>query len=294
MDAVEWPSSARSAHTEPPHAAEPPDGHRPVEQPSVGRSPDRSCPQHRITLLGGFRLEADGEPLPVPTSAQRLVSLLALRGRCGRSRLAGSLWPDSPEARALATLRTAIWRVNQVAPSLIRSSGDSVALDPDVEVDVAELVESAHTVLSKGTGTVLDAVTTRSVDGDLLPDWTDEWLLMDRERLRQLRLHLLETLAGRLSDHGQFGMAMEAGMSALRADPLRESAHRTVIRIHLAEGNVAEALHAYDECRHLLARDVGVTPTPETTGLVRTIAPGRVKDGSLGSGRPWSTAALTG
>lgn len=265
MDAAEVTSKEAIERTAPS------DGER-----AAGRAPRaQTGPRHRITLLGGFKLEADGEPMPVPAGAQRLISLLALRGGCGRSRLAGSLWPESTEPRALANLRTAIWRANQVAPSLIRCGKDSVCLGPGAAVDVVDLVESAHSVMSAGSDALPEAFFTQYVDGDLLPDWNDEWLTADRERMRQLRLHLLEILACRLSERGQFGLALEAGMSALRADPLRESAHRAVIRIHLAEGNVAEALHAYAECRDVLARDVGVSPTAETTGLVRTVVPGR-------------------
>jgi DNA-binding SARP family transcriptional activator len=58
-------------------------------------------------------------------------------------------------------------------------------------------------------------------------------------------------------------------MTAVRADALRESAHRVVIRIHLAEGNVAEALHAYRHCSALLEREFGLTPSRETAELVR-------------------------
>ena len=109
------------------------------------------------------------------------------------------------------------------------------------------------------------------VEGDLLPDWSDEWLTAERERLRQLRLHVLETVAARLAAEGLFGMAMEAALAALRSDPLRESAHRAVIRIHLAEGNLAEAVHAYRQCQSLLARELGVAPSEEAARLVAAL-----------------------
>ena len=114
----------------------------------------------------------------------------------------------------------------------------------------------------------IDSPGLTQVDGDLLPDWDDEWLLVDRERLRQLRLHVLESLAGQLAREGRYGMALEAALAALCADAVRESAHRTVIRIHLAEGNLAEAVHAYQRCCAVLARELGTTPTSQTSGLV--------------------------
>lgn len=234
------------------------------------RPPSAPDPSRAVRLLGGFELSVAGAPVNVPTALQRAVAYLALRGRCGRSRLAGTLWPDATELRAMANLRTGIWRINQVAPGVVTSRHDALTLAPDVEVDVTRLVAAARDVL-EGTPGVPHEPTLQYVEGDLLPDWTDEWLTVDRERLRQLRLHVLETLAGRLAADGLFGMAMETALAALRADPLRESAHRAVIRIHLAEGNLAEAVTAYRQCRTLLARDIGVAPSPETTRLVSAL-----------------------
>jgi len=237
--------------------------------PVASRAAERAA-RPQVRLLGGFELTISGAPVAIPTALQRAVAYLALRGRCGRSRLAGTLWPDATESRAMANLRTGIWRINQVAPGVIGGHVDVLALAPEVDVDVTRLIAAARAVLEGATDVPLER-TLQHVEGDLLPDWTDDWLTVDRERLRQLRLHVLETLAGRLAAAGLFGIAMEAALTALRADPLRETAHRAVIRIHLAEGNLAEAVAAYRHCRALLARDVGVAPSAETTQLVSTL-----------------------
>jgi DNA-binding SARP family transcriptional activator len=225
-----------------------------------------------VRLLGAFELSVAGDPVTVPAAVQRAVAYLALRGRCGRSRLAGTLWPDAAEMRAKANLRTGMWRINQVAPGIVVSRHDVLELADDVNVDVARLVVAARAVLEGAPGASQEPML-QYVEGDLLPDWSDEWLVVERERLRQLRLHVLETQAGRLAAEGLFGMAMEAALAALQTDPLRESAHRAVIRIHLAEGNLAEAVNAYRQCRALLARDVGVAPSSETTRLISALPP---------------------
>jgi len=232
-----------------------------------------------VTLLGGFRLTIEEQEVAVPASTQRIIALLALRGRSGRSRLAGSLWPETTELRALASLRTAIWRANQVAPGLVESAHDSLSLVDDVEVDVTRLVRTAHDVMEGRATFALDSPGLRYVEGDLLPDWTDEWLVVDRERLRQLRLHVLDILAGQLADRGLFGLAMDVALAALQADTLRESAHRAVIRIHLAEGNHHEAMHAYRECCAVLSRELGLQPSAETSRLVEATEPPRVVSG---------------
>jgi DNA-binding SARP family transcriptional activator len=90
-------------------------------------------------------------------------------------------------------------------------------------------------------------------------------------------MHALEALAGELIVAGRFGEAVEAAYAAVHEEPLRESAHRVVVRAHLAEGNVAEARRAYESFRQVLADTLGVAPTPSMTGLLTGLRP-RVGD----------------
>ena len=111
--------------------------------------------------------------------------------------------------------------------------------------------------------------------GDLLPGWYDDWVLLERERLRQVRLQALEAVAARLASLGRHGEALQAAHAAIRAEPLRESAHRLMVRIHLAEGNVAEAVRAYELFRTMLEHELGVPPSELMTRLVRHLPPVR-------------------
>ena len=86
-------------------------------------------------------------------------------------------------------------------------------------------------------------------------------MLLERERVRQLRMHALEALAEKLAAAGRYGEAVQAAYAAVVAEPLRESAHRAVVRVHLVEGNVAEAVRAYDSFRTMLAEELGVAPS---------------------------------
>jgi DNA-binding SARP family transcriptional activator len=197
-----------------------------------------------------------------------------------RSRLAGSLWPETPEQRALASLRTGIWRTNQVAHRLVMPAGGLIDLSSTVDVDTRTFVGSALQIMGQTGGDLPSqgphdapamtefAVDVLVADGELLPDWEDDWLVAERERLRQMRLHVLESTAAKLSEAGDYGLALEVALASVRIDPLRESAHRSVIRIHLAEGNVVEARRSLDICRETLMRDVGVELTDETISLV--------------------------
>lgn len=193
----------------------------------------RALPGDRVMtlrLMGGFHLHVDRDELRLSPSAERLVALLALEGRLTRSCAAGTLWPEIPESRALPRLRTCIWRVNEQAPRVVVATRSSVLLDPRIVVDVR-------------AGTVVAGAEERALtyEGDLLPSWDDEWLMVERERLRQIRLHQLDEEASRLLGERQFGLALAAAYAALGADPFRESALQTIVAVHLAEGNRAEA-----------------------------------------------------
>ncbi|QLQ36189.1 AfsR/SARP family transcriptional regulator [Micromonospora robiginosa] len=227
-------------------------------------------PRVALHLLGGFQLLHDGVPVVVPRGLQRVIALIGLRPGATRSHLAGLLWPENPEERALSSLRTALWRLRQDPCCPLRTDGDTVRLDPTVHLDTDELVEAA--------ARVRDGVIPRGVTGagrhDLLPGWYDDWVLLERERLRQLRLHMLEELAGNHLVAGRHGEALEAALEAMAAEPLRETPHRLVVRIHLAEGNAFEAVHSFYVYRDMLLRELRLEPSPAMTALLDdTLAP---------------------
>ena len=227
----------------------------------------------RVALLGGFALEVrrTGSVTALddlPRGAQRLIAHLGLCGRPGRSAIAGHLWPEVPEAHAQGSLRSAVWRVQKVVPGLVEVSGGALGLAPGVRVDVREFTGWARQVMDPLGGVDPGPTPDVALRGELLPGWYDDWVLLERERLRQLRMHALEALADKLVAAGRCGEALQAAYAAVRTEPLRESAHRAVVRVHLAEGNTAEAVRAYSAFRDLLAAELGVEPTPLMTQLI--------------------------
>jgi DNA-binding SARP family transcriptional activator len=229
----------------------------------------------RVTLLDGFALDPGLDAVPVgelPHGVQRLVAHLGLAGRSPRTAVAGLLWPDVPERHAQGSLRSALWRLHRAVPGLVDAAGSTLSLGTHVQVDVQELAEWARQVLAQGPGAgpveVPAGVLGGVLGGELLPGWYDDWVLLERERLRQLLVHTLEVAATRFAASGRYAEALQAAYAALRAEPLRESAHRVIVQVHLDEGNVAEALRAFDRCRVLLADELGVGPTDQMCRLV--------------------------
>ncbi|MBQ0901153.1 BTAD domain-containing putative transcriptional regulator [Micromonospora sp. U21] len=238
--------------------------------PTAGDSPETGVSLH---LLGGFRLLRGAAPVVVPRGLQRVIALIGLRPGATRSQLAGLLWPDASEERALSSLRTALWRLRQDPCCPMTATGDTVRLGPAVRLDVDDLVGTAARVRD-GDDPRTAAGALAAGRHDLLPGWYDDWVLLDRERLRQLRLHMLEQVAGQHLVAGRHGEALEAALEAMAAEPLRETPHRLVVRIHLAEGNAFEAVHAFYVYRDLLRRELRLEPSPAMSALLDdTLAP---------------------
>ena len=229
-----------------------------------------------LSLLGGFAVRLDGDLIGVPLSAQRVIAFLGLHpGRMARVFVAGHLWMDLGEDRAAAALRTALWRLGVPSRCLVRCDSRSIGLDPAVEVDVDTASRIARELLDDDSPPIpADAMIHLSGAGEVLPDWYDDWVIFERERHRQLRLHALERLSARLSSEGRHAAAADASLAAISSEPLRESAHRTLIAVHLAEGNCGEALRQYRVCCRLLDRDLKIGPSPALRALVAPLLEG--------------------
>jgi len=253
-----------------------------VSQTSAARSTDRRWSTKRapainagiqLTLLTRFELACDGSVVPLPMSAQRLLAFLALHTRpLLRPYVAGTLWPETSEERAHASLRSALWRLHRCGYYPIDAVGPCLRLGSVVEVDLRTSEEFARGVLDETNVRALDADLS-PLFGDLLPDWYEDWVLIERERFRQVRLRALDALCERLTGAGRLDAAFDVGLAALAAEPLRESAHRALVRIHLAEGNAGEALRQYRLCRRLLGEQLGITPSEQMERLVGGVTP---------------------
>lgn len=223
-------------------------------------SPASSATQVELRLLNAFEVFVGATAVELPKAAQRLVAFVALHERpVRRDYVAGSLWLDATDEHAAGNLRSTLWRVQKRVPGLLRIEGHAMRIDPAVHVDLHDAHRRAHDELC-GAENDADA---SAFTGDLLPDWyDDDWVLLERERFRQLRLNALDALCERKLREGRITEALEAGLLAVAGEPLRESAHRCLIRVHLAAGNRAEAHRQYELCRRLLHDQLGIEPTP--------------------------------
>ena len=235
-------------------------------RPAVGGS--------RVLLVGGFQLVEGDAQVALAEGSQRLLALLAIRGRPMRRVLvAGTLWPEVTESRAYASLRSALSRLYGIVREAVEVNPSELRLASSVRVDLRESQALAHRLLDAVNQPLekadLSGAAIAALSGELLPDWYDDWVLLEAEDWRQLRLHALEALAGLLTVAGRHGDAAAAALAAVRADPLRESAHAALIRVHLAEQNQSEALREFKRYQDLLRAELDLEPTPQLRKLVQ-------------------------
>ncbi|MFQ5343353.1 MAG: BTAD domain-containing putative transcriptional regulator, partial [Anaerolineae bacterium] len=241
----------------------------------------------------GDHLAGDPLPLPASTAARSLLAYLLLHRERPhpRSVLAGIWWPDVPENRARRALSQALWHIRRALPDTVAADGDAIRIPPEVPlwVDVAAFrallephlsdVWSEHGEMSRRYAdpeqrqTVLDDLrqAVQLYRGDLLEGFYDDWVMLERERLRELYLQALESLSHLESAAGRYEAALESALALAQADPLREAAHRDLMHLYARLGRPEAALQQFAVCRQILRDELDLEPGPETAALAQQI-----------------------
>ncbi len=255
----------------------------------------------RLSLLGGFELRtAAGSPVVLTTrKAMALLVLLALRPDHTQSRdkLAALLWEDSPGIQARSSLRQVIAALRRLptgeGPPLLLAEGDTLTLTSGcVETDVAAFERAAAEGMATGSVEAQD----RALDlyrGDLFdgvplraPTF-DDWLMAERQRLRELALSTMTRRLDAALEDGTTETGIRTALRILALDPLQEPAHRALMQLHARQGRYAAALKQYHTCRSLLERELGVLPESGTERLFREVRDRRhARDGPTSTAPP--------
>lgn len=243
---------------------------------TAAQLPDTS--EVHLQLLGWWELRIGGCSVPLGRREQRLLALLALTGQHSRLEVAATLWPDSPEDRAMSSLRAAVWHTRHRVGGLLHADRSTLALAPSVAVDAHELaVTAAGAAASPDTH---DPAALRSAlhARELLPGWYDDWVLYEREHLEHLRFRALDALARRrLADEDPQEAAL-AARTALQIEPLHEGVNVLLVRALLAGDDVVEAVRHFHAYRRRLAHELGILPTGQLVDLVRPFLVARRPD----------------
>ncbi len=236
-----------------------------------------------FSALGGAALRGEDRILTLERRTAALLLYLALEGPTPRSKLAGLLWPESREKTARNNLRQLLKRLRAAAEQDLVLGGDLLRLAEGLEVDAAQL--KVGVFLGEAERVAGFSGELLSYDYDDLSDFSD-WLYAERERLAALKRDAYAAEAERLEELGDLREARLWAERLTDLEPLSEEGHRRLMRLHFLLGERAAALAAYERCRSLLKRDLGVEPLPETALLAQAIERGTRSPEARPSRRP--------
>ena len=236
-------------------------------------------PTFQLKLLGGFSAHGPGgEPLEIVGQKDRaLLAYLALSPGVahGRDKLAALLWSDHGERQARDSLKQCLLRLRRalaaVQPDAVAGDRQTVAFQPDdIEVDAVRFAQLAAT--ADGLDQAVDLF-----QGDLLDGLSvraaafEDWLLVERQRLRQLAIDALSQSLAQAQAAGLRDSVASRARRLLSLDPLQEGACRALMQLHADRAERAQALKLFETFRDRLQQELGVKPELETLRLYDAI-----------------------
>lgn len=173
----------------------------------------------------------------------------------------------------MESLRTSVYMVSNQVPGLLTNDGQVLALSDRVAVDLHEVTNSIRQYGQPGFKLSDENCLACLHCGELLPGWYDDWVVLEQQRLRNLRLRAFLVLARQWLDEGEAHKAVEAAEGALELETLHESAVALLIRAELKAGNRARALQTFEAFRTNLEIELGIEPSEHLTKLAADIHP---------------------
>jgi non-specific serine/threonine protein kinase len=248
-----------------------------------------------IRLLGQFDLRRNGAPVEIPSrSAQSLLAYLLLNTGIAhrREKLAGLLWPESTEDNARSYLRKALWQVRKSLAADM-PGGEEYLLADDISITFnsnADYWLDAEAVRGKPTEAMpveeqIEAVS--AYHGELLPGFYEEWVTLERERLKAAFDQKINTLLSHLVAGGQWEQVVYWSEQWIALGEAPEPAFRALMVAHANVGDMAKVAATYDRCVEALREELSVEPSEQTTALFQEL-----RNGATFPGDQSATAAV--
>jgi DNA-binding SARP family transcriptional activator len=248
---------------------------------TVSKHQDMGTMRLSLTLMGDIQARiGQRPPLRLRTrKAQALLAYLAMPAGLPHSRdkLAALLWGDRPLPQARGRFRETLFALRRALapaePPCLAASGEAVALEGGaVDIDALTFTRLAAAGDVESLARAVDLYRGEFLEGLVFRGTPfEDWLMAERERLRELAL---ETMARLLAQQRRAGATSQALRTALRLsalDPLHESAHRTLMRLYSELGRRGAALQQYQVCVETLQVELGIEPEEETRQLYQDL-----------------------
>lgn len=258
-------------------------------------------PDLEICLFGGLRIHQGGQPPATKLThiVQALLAYLLINRRRTHPRdvIVEVFWGDYDDSRARNCLNTALWRLRAVLEPpgvpkgtyLIANRAEEIGFncDSDYWLDVAAFEDQVTPLLNipiqAAESTHIERMERALLlySGDLLQGFYHDWAIGERERLRDLYLGGYTYLMQFYKAQSRYAEGLNCGRQILRCEPLLEHIHRDMMLLYANSGQRTLAVRQYEFCRQILAKEMGISPMPETQTLFRDIT-GSLQPGSEG------------
>ena len=232
-----------------------------------------------VRLLGNFEVKSDGEPVLIASRpAQSLFSYLILTAGTShrREKLAGMLWPDSLEETARDNLRHALWRLRKAlqtgsAANYLQANDLSISFDTSADywLDTTALENLRDDAPAAEMMNVLS-----EYQGELLPGFYDEWVVLEREHLSSIFEHQMARLMSLLQNEKRWLDILDWGERWIKLGQKPEPAYRALMSAHAAKGDMSKVVATYERCVKSL-REFGVEPSEQTKELYENLKLGK-------------------
>lgn len=153
-----------------------------------------------MSLLGDFAVYHGERRVALPPASQRLIAIVAMKRKpVHRLWVCAKLWPNAHIPRAVASLRSAMWRLRPVgADPLLIVDPQYLQLSPDVYVDWHHSADLIDQLLDgNADAQLLSDLLPLLRAGDLLDRWLESWVTSDRDQYHLMRKTALQAIADR-------------------------------------------------------------------------------------------------
>jgi predicted ATPase/DNA-binding SARP family transcriptional activator len=229
-----------------------------------------------VSLFGKLEVKRDGTPVEIASRpVQLLLAYLVLNAGTPhrRDRLAGVLWPDSDEIHARNNLRQTLWRLRQaIGEETILADRTSVGWNPNAEYRSDLAILQGGGIEEPSTDALIRSVSV--YDDILLPGFYDDWVVLEQELWQAIFEERMQRLMDRLCEEARWREVLEWAERWIAHGYVPEPAYRALMMAHAALGDRAGIAVVYQRCVEVLARELGVEPSPETQSLFQTLTSG--------------------
>lgn len=246
--------------------------------------------QFKILTLGGFQLIRGDEPLTFTGKTKKPLELLKAVVAFGGSnvpleQLTDALWPEADGDLAQRSFDTTLHRLRKLLADekVLQLQAGKLSINPRYcwidtwafERRCGEIDAALNAEGGKGNEAKLALCFEKgaaSYQGSFLPDDVSlAWTAPMRDRMRNRLLQLVGKAGGYLEGREQWDQAATWYRRGIKLEPAAEELHRRLMICYRQQGQMAEAMKTYLNCRSVLLTELGIAPSADTEEIHRSL-----------------------